>query len=203
MRRTLYLLGLFLVVSGCDSSDTPDISDLRAPDGRTPVAGAIEFRDESNVLLGTLGSGPVGNGYIGTLTPEDCRYTPPPGGAAPTARFRLSSAYPNPTTRGLSIVSFDVGCATPLSVFVVPALPPGSAPAPDGTLTSGSWTIRPGGVPVAVLFDGPVGAGSHSVQLDFSNPEGQPLPPGFYRVYAQTPYVIAWTDVLYDPNFQP
>jgi hypothetical protein len=203
MRRTLYLLGLLLVVSGCDSSDAPDVSDLRAPDGRTPVAGAIEVRDDSNLLLGRLGSGPVSNGYLGTLTPEDCRSTPAPGEAPAPARFVLSSAYPNPTTRGVSTIELSVGCATPLSVFVVAALPPGGTPAPDGTLTSGGWSIRPGGFPVAVLHEGPVAAGVYRVELDFRNPEGRPLPPGYYRVYAQTPYVIAWTDVLYAPDFQP
>lgn len=199
MRHASLLLLFALLAIGCDSGDATDDAVLRAPGGRTPVAGAIEWRSPENVLFGILGAGPVGSGHLGTLEPEGCSYDPPPGGAAGPLAFRLSTPYPNPS-RLSSTVSVSVGCATHVSVFVVAAIPPGST-TPSGGITQSSWVFRPGGLPVAVLHDGPVTAGRHEFQIDFRGVEGPAFPDGYYRVYVQTPYVLAWTDVLLDRDF--
>jgi hypothetical protein len=201
--RSAILVLLVFLVAGCDSSDDGTDTTLRAPGGRTPVAGAIEFRDENNVLLGILGAGPVGSGYVGTF--------PPPSGnggcdagdgetCASPASFYFGSAYPNPT-RGRANVNFSLPRASEVAVFVVAALPPGSEAGAAGSQQQGAWVYRPGGLAVAVLHEGPLPAGYQQVELDFTELGGRPFPEGYYRVYAQTPYVIAWTDVLYDLDF--
>jgi hypothetical protein len=202
MRPLFFLVCFLFVATGCDSSDTSDTSPLRAPGGRTPVAGAIEFRDENNVFLGVIGAGPVGRGYVGTLTPPRGDGGTGGGGGAVPGQLSLGSAYPNPT-RGRATVTFSLPRASEVAVFVVAALPPGSEAGTAGSSQQGAWIYRPGGLAVAVLHEGPLVAGFHRVELDFSELGGRPLPEGYYRVYAQTSYVLAWTDVLYDLDFFP
>lgn len=198
MRLAPFLLLLALVASGCDSNDAPDDATLRAPGGRTPVAGAIEWRGPSNVMLGTIGAGPIGSGYIGTVSPGSDG--PLPDGGAVPAGFDVASAYPNPTN-GLTTLEIALPRASEVAVFVVAALPPGSSAPPSESVAQGSWVFRPGGLPVAVIHRGPLVAGYHGLDIDLRGAEDQPFPDGYYRVYVQTPYVIAWTDVLLDRDF--
>lgn len=198
MRLALCLLLFALLASGCDSSDSAEGSTLRAPGGRTPVAGAIEVRSPENVLLGTFGAGPVGSGYLGTLRPGTDGA--PTGGGAVPGEFSFGPAYPNPT-RGLSNIELSLPTASEVAVFVVAALPPGSPAQPASGIEHGSWVFRPGGLPVAIIHQGPVTAGRHAFQIDLRHAEGRPFPEGYYRVYAQTPYVLAWHDVLLDSDF--
>ena len=194
LQRTVLLILVTLLI-GCDSGEAD--TTLRAPGGRTPVAGAIEIRSSNNEFLGVLGGWAGEERYLGTLSPSGCTPTSVPGEAAAPAILQLTSAYPNPT-RGRAIISVDLPCATDVAAFVVAALPPGS-PAPSrGASTLGSWVFRSGGLPVAIIHDGPLTAGSHSLDIDLdSSPRGA-LPDGYYRVYVRTPYVVAWSDVLLD-----
>ncbi|MEM1041510.1 MAG: hypothetical protein AAGI91_02670 [Bacteroidota bacterium] len=175
-------LALLLVLAGCDSDD--DTSILRAPGGQTPVAGAIDFRGENNEDLGLLGSGPVG-GYIGD--------------EPSSGRTRIFSLFPNPTARRTAL-GFAFEQQTEAAVFVVAALPPGSMSPPQASDTQGAWVYRPGGLPLAVLARRTFEAGAHSVDFEFTEVEGRPLPEGYYRIYLQTPDFIAWQDMLYDPT---
>lgn len=200
--RPLLFALILLFAAGCDSGSGDADTTLRAPGGRTPVAGAIEFRSENNAFLGVIGSGSPDNGYVGTLTPPRGDGETGGGGGAVPSQFRLDSAYPNPT-RGRATVTFSLPQASEVAVFVVAALPPGSEAGTAGSPQQGSWVYRPGGLPVAVLHEGPRVAGYHDVELDFTELGGRPLPEGYYRVYVQTPYVLAWTDVLYDLDFFP
>ena len=194
--RTALLVLAFLFAAGCDSGSETVLA--RAPGGQTPVAGSIEFRGPNNEHLGMIGSGPPGHGYIGTLTPPSDG-SGGGGGAVPT-EFRLMSAFPNPTP-GQATIEFTLPGATDVTVFVVAALPPGHDAPMQGGLDQGAWVYRPGGAALAVLHQGSRSAGSHNVTLNFGTMAGRPLPDGYYRVYVQTPYVIAWTDVLLDSTF--
>lgn len=196
--RTALLALLLVLLVGCDSGSETVLA--RAPGGQTPVAGAIEFRGPNNEHLGMIGGGPLGHGYIGTLTPPSDG-SGGDGGAVP-AEFRLTSAYPNPTP-GQATIEFSLPGATDVTVFVVAALPPGYDAPAQGRMDQSAWVYRPGGAALAVLSQGPRAAGFHEVRLDFGTMAGRPLPDGYFRVYVQTPYVIAWTDVLLDSTFSP
>jgi hypothetical protein len=186
-------LAFLLVAVGCDSGE--DAPSLRAPGGRTPTAGAIEVRDENNVRLGVFGSGPIRSGRILTGEPDP----PGPGGEAiPASDFVVSAPFPNPFWRGTT-VTFALGGTTEVQVFVVAALPPGRADVPPAS-EQGAWVYRPGGLPIAVLSDGPRTAGFYQVDWDPTETLGRTIPFGYYRIYVQTPYAIAWQDVLYTPD---
>ncbi len=197
MRLRLLSLLLFLALSGCDTAGDAPV--LRAPGGQTPVAGAIAFRGVSNEDLGVIGAGPVG-GHLGTLNPPGNSGTGGDGGVVTPDRFDFSTLYPNPTA-GRTTISFVLPGATEVSVFVVAALPLGRTAPPQASSAQGAWVYRPGGLPVAVLERRSLRPGQYALPLDLAEAAGRPLPAGYYRVYVQTPYVLAWQDLLYDPTF--
>ncbi|MEP0545889.1 MAG: hypothetical protein ABJF88_03090 [Rhodothermales bacterium] len=191
----LLALVVALVAGGCDSASETSV--LRAPGGLTPTAGAIEIRDENNTFLGVLGPGPGRSGLIGTRRPPLGDTGGGEGGALPLD-FSVGPAYPNPFWRTV-IFSVDLPRADHVSVFVVAANPPG-ATEPLATSEQGAWVYRPGGLPIVVLSDGPRTAGRHEVLWTPAETTGRAIPFGYYRIYVQTPYAIAWQDVLYTPD---
>lgn len=198
-RHVLLLLAV-ATVAGCDSNT--DVVYPRAPGGETPVAGAIEWRTPNNAQLGVIGTGSIGGSIqLGTPALDDDRDCGEVECAVAPERLSMGSVYPNPTP-GRATVQFDLPGATEVIVFVVAALPPGNAPSAQFGTELSARIYRPGGYPVATPVIDQFSAGSQAVALDFTEMAGGTLPQGYYRVYVQTPYRVAWRDVLFDPSYQ-
>lgn len=191
----ILFLAVAFTVSGCDTSeDTGPL--FHSPDGLTPRAGAIEFRDGNNYPLGMIGSGSYQCGVL--IVDEDAMAEEDPGEGYPLL-FDVPAAYPNPTSHGTGLM-FELPRPTRVAIFVVPALGPlDTILGHTGVNVHGASIFRPGGTAIEVLQDEPLTAGRHILWwlAIESSVGGAPLPYGYYRVYVQTEYALGCWDVLY------
>ena len=188
-------LAVAFTVSGCDVTEEAGPL-FHSPDGLTPRAGAIEFRDENSNLLGFIGPGSYRCGVLSV--DEDAMPGEDPGEGYPL-QFFVGPAYPNPTQFGVHL-EFDLPRPTRVAIFVVPALGPLDAVlGHTGVNVHGASIFRPGGTAIEVLRDERLTAVRHLVLwwAIESSVGGAPLPYGYYRVYLQTEYGLGCWDVLY------
>jgi hypothetical protein len=186
MKQLLTFVGMCLLFTGsCRSPNSP--TPLRAPGLQTPVAtGLFITLEDGPVVVAVFGnpsSNPTfGSSNAGRLTTGDL----------PT-RFYLHVPYPNPNNGGAAI-HFQLPTQSTVTVYIVPA----GFMSPEGRIIqfSNATISVAGGLAIDVLVDRNLPAGVHAVNWSGRDQDGQPLPDGFYRIYAEINGHLLWQDAL-------
>ena len=103
------------------------------------------------------------------------------------------AAYPNPFCEFL-VISLSLPSAGTFRVWVVKAYGPGESYDPLVS-SAGGDAVVPYGAPLR-SFNGASEAGIIQIVWDGADDAGNPLPSGFYRIYATAPNLIRWYDVF-------
>jgi hypothetical protein len=99
-------------------------------------------------------------------------------------------------TIGISTsIRFSLPNETNVKVWVVPARLPQQNSNDVINLLNAHFKNE-SGLAVAILIDDVKNAGTHSLEFDFLDSEGNLLPEGFYRIYIQSGDWLRWCDVF-------
>jgi hypothetical protein len=143
----------------------------------------------SGIII-TNADGPQELGRLGSIQfPENNEESNPAG-------LFVDNPYPNPSLATIIIPFYLSGNAV-VSAYIVSAKGPGEDE--DNLIFNNmSWYIKPTGKPVQILFKNENLSGGVYRQIIWYGKDDQsnPVPEGFYRIYFQIGYYLAWKDIL-------
>ncbi len=107
---------------------------------------------------------------------------------------KLYNPYPNPFVENCAI-SFSLPVQSNVVLYVVPARWFG-ANSNDLNSSAGAITATPKRTAIAILIRRQLKAGLYECLWHSYDQNGNPLPPGFYRIYLRVGDTVCWHDVF-------